>query len=112
MKKLSFILLILFTLLLTSCSGGKSPTGDTVNEYDIYRTSQGFATCDMEVEFVYHTDEEYEYFLSWSSCDDDEIYFIRNGNEFITLTDALELEMFTIEELIPYLSKREITVDW
>ena len=111
MRKLSIFLLVFFTILLTACSGGKSRTGDTVNGYNIYTTIQGFKTCQMEVEYVYHTDEEYVYFLSWSSCDDDEIYFIKEDNEFITLTEALELEIITIEELIPYLSKREITGD-
>ena len=111
MRKIYIGLLIMFTFLLSSCSGGKSPTGDSVNGYDIYKGSQPFVTCQMEVEYVYYTDEEYEYFLSWSSCEDDEIYFIRDDNQFITLSEALELEMFTGEELAPYLNKREITID-
>ncbi|ERJ13325.1 hypothetical protein [Haloplasma contractile] len=77
----------------------------SIGGYDVYRKPQG--KCKAYFTVVIYEDEDYEYYVSYSGCNEDDYLYIKKGLTYVSVKDAIEDDMIDEEEVIPKLRKRE-----
>lgn len=110
MKKILLIfLLLLMSLSCTSKSADNYHiiSNHKVDGYDIYEYNHNDFFCKTYYEDIYYSDSLYNYGFSFYGCAADMTFFIKQGNEYIYVQDALEQGFITLESLLPELEKLE-----
>lgn len=96
MKKIWLVLTLTCMMFLVSCNN-YDELDYFFGGYQVYYESHG--TCEMYIREIIYEDSTTIYFLEAGGCGGDSFYYIKYNKEYVSISDALEQGIITINDV-------------
>lgn len=96
MKKILLVMVLSMTIFLISCNSYDG-LDYYFGEYQVYYESHG--TCEMYIREIIFEDNDAIYFLEAGGCGGASFYYIKYNKEYVSISDAIENGIISINDV-------------